>query len=138
VTPSADSGITSPLEIALASPSPFDDAPRGALNIAPFAPEFVTGGAYVLIAAHQDWSGLVTVDNPARPGEAVHGYGLGLGPTSPAVPYGSAAPAQEPFARLKKPFGCAASNDASRPVEIFFQGRRRTWRPSINSISAYR
>ena len=122
VTPSADSGITSRVEIALASPSPFDDAPRGALNIAPFAPEFVTGGANVLIAAHQDWSGLVTVENPARPGEAVHAYGLGLGPTSPAVPYGSAAPAQEPFARLTTPFGCAASNDASRPVEILFQG----------------
>lgn len=124
VTPSADLSIFSPVEITLASPSPspFDDAPRFALNIAPFAPEFVTGAGGLLIAAHQDWSGLVTAENPARPGEALHAYGLGLGPTSPAVPYGSAAPGQEPFARLMAPFGCDVSNITSRPVEIFFQG----------------
>ncbi len=124
VTPSTDASLTSPVEITLASPSPspFDDTQRFALNIAPFAPEFVTGAGNQLVAAHQDWSGLVTSDNPARPGEAIHAYGLGLGPTSPAVPYGSASPAEEPFARLATPFGCNAGNAPSIPVEVFFQG----------------
>jgi uncharacterized protein (TIGR03437 family) len=122
VTPSADGNVTSPVEITLVSPSPFGDAPRLALNIAPFAPEFITGTGNQLIAAHQDWSGLVTADNPARPGEALHAYGLGLGPTSPAVSYGAAAPGLEPFARLTTPFSCDVSNTPSRPVEIFFQG----------------
>jgi uncharacterized protein (TIGR03437 family) len=122
LTPSANASVTSPVEITLASSSPFDDSPRLALNIAPFAPEFITGAGNQLIAAHQDWSGLVTADNPAHPGEALHAYGLGLGPTSPAVPYGAAAPGLEPFARLTTPFSCDVSNIPSRPVEIFFQG----------------
>jgi len=124
VTASADGTVTSPVEITLPSPSPspFDDAPRFAVNIAPFAPELVTGAPNLLLAAHQDWSGLVTALNPARPGEVLHAYGMGLGPTAPSVPYGSAAPAQEPLARLTTPFGCTASGNGSPPVEVFFQG----------------
>ncbi len=123
VTASGDRTVTSPVEITLpARPaSLFDDAPRFAANIAPFAPELVTGASNLLIAAHQDWSGLVTADNPAGPGEVLHAYGLGLGPTAPAVPYGSAAPAQEPFARLTTPFDCTGSTNGSR-IDIFFQG----------------
>jgi subtilisin family serine protease len=65
----------------------------------------------------------VDADHPARPGEAVHGYALGLGPTSPAVSYGNAAPGKEPFARLATPFGCSASSNPSAPVvEVFYQG----------------
>ena len=52
----------------------------------------------------------------------LHAYGVGLGPTSPAVPYGSAAPAREPFARIAGLFGCASNNNTSMPVETFFQG----------------
>jgi uncharacterized protein (TIGR03437 family) len=119
---SVDRTVTSLVEVTLVSPSPFD-APRADLNIVPFAPEFVTGTGNLLIAAHQDWSGLVTPDNPARPGEILHAYGLGLGPTSPAVPYGAAAPAQEPFARFTSTFACAASSPTTAiPLEIFFQG----------------
>ena len=121
VTPSANPTITSPLETTVVSPSPFD-APRADVYIAPWAPEFVTGAGHLLIAAHQDWSSLATLDNPARPGEVLHAYGVGFGPTSPVVPYGNAAPAQEPFARIAVPFDCAASNNTTIPVETFFQG----------------
>jgi uncharacterized protein (TIGR03437 family) len=45
----------------------------------------------------------------------IHGYAVGLGDTSPSVPYGQAAPSSEPLARLTIPIGC-------NNVEVLFQG----------------
>jgi len=124
VTTSATATDASPVEVVAPSSSPFESPGPFAAHIAAFAPEFVagflsglegTGVGSVLVAAHQDWSGLVTPASPARPGEYVHAYGFGLGPTSPAVPYGNAAPAGEPLARLTSPFSCD-------PVEVSYQG----------------
>jgi uncharacterized protein (TIGR03437 family) len=124
VTRTATPTETSSVEVVAPSSSPFESPGPLAVRISAFAPEFVlgfdsglegTGVGLILVAAHQDWSGLVTPASPARPGEYVHAYGFGLGPTSPAVPYGTAAPAREPLARLTSPFSCD-------PVEVTYQG----------------
>jgi uncharacterized protein (TIGR03437 family) len=110
VTPNPQSTV----DVTLPSTSPFDSSTELVLDIQPSAPEFVP------IVAHQDWTGLVTADSPARPGEVLHTYGVGFGATSPAVAYGNAAPAQEPFARITSPFTCDGT--ALVPVETFYQG----------------
>lgn len=46
----------------------------------------------VNLAVHQGFDRLVTREDPARPGEYVHVYAAGLGPVSPPVPTGVAAP----------------------------------------------
>jgi uncharacterized protein (TIGR03437 family) len=124
VTPSASAIDFRVIEVVAPSSSPFESPAPFEVRISSFAPEFVsgftsglegTGIGQVLVAAHQDWSGLVTPASPARPGEYVHAYGFGLGQTSPEVPYGSAAPAREPLARLVSPFSCD-------PVEVTYQG----------------
>jgi uncharacterized protein (TIGR03437 family) len=56
---------------------------------------------------HQNWDGAVTIANPPYAGEIVHVYAVGLGPVSPDVPEGAAAPAAEPLARLATPMTCA-------------------------------
>lgn len=113
---------TSAVDVTLTSASPFD-GPHTDVGVAQYALEFVlVEGTNVLLAAHQDWSALVSDDSPARPGEVIHAYAVGLGDTSPAVPYGEAAPAQEPFARMTIPIGCANGNDTKAAVEILFQG----------------
>ena len=94
--------------------------------ITSFAPEFLPGPPAVyypnsLLAAHQDWSGLVSAQSPSRPGEALHAYAIGLGQTSPAVPYGEVAPGQEPFARLASPLLCTDGRGTAS-VGILFAG----------------
>jgi len=95
------------------------------------APEFLPGPPLrffsgLTLAAHQDWSGLISEQSPARPGEVVHAYAVGLGPTNPAVGYGEAAPSQEPFARLAMPLACTARLQTplpvSSPIRILFAG----------------
>jgi uncharacterized protein (TIGR03437 family) len=46
---------------------------------------------------HQDFKSLVTRESPARPGEILHLYVTGLGPTEPAVASGLPTPLGEPF-----------------------------------------
>jgi uncharacterized protein (TIGR03437 family) len=43
-------------------------------------------------AIHQDWSGVVTVSDPARPGETVHVYGTGWGAVDGTVQSGMPTP----------------------------------------------
>ena len=66
--------------------------------------------------------GLVNSGNPALPGEVIHAYAIGLGPTSPEVPYGSAAPAQEPLARVVSRYPCTYGFNPSHALEILFEG----------------
>ena len=54
--------------------------------------------------ARQDWT--QTYVGPINTGEIIHVYAIGLGPVSPDVPEGTAAPATEPFARLAQPLTC--------------------------------
>jgi uncharacterized protein (TIGR03437 family) len=100
-------------------------------TVSALAPEFLPGPPLrfysgLTLAAHQDWSGLITEQNPARPGEVVHAYAVGLGPTNPVVAYGEAAPSQEPFAQLAASLACTVYLQGplplSVPVEILFAG----------------
>jgi uncharacterized protein (TIGR03437 family) len=69
----------------------------------------------VAAIAHQNWDGLVTYTSPAHPGEIVHIWAAGLGPVSPELPAGAAAPSAEPLARLVPPLLC---NDS----EVLYAG----------------
>ncbi|MBI3282109.1 MAG: hypothetical protein HYZ57_19995, partial [Acidobacteria bacterium] len=71
-----------------------------------FAPQFFTEGPELdVIAAHEDFSSLVTMDNPARAGEVIHIYGIGFGPVVPQPPSGSAAPI-EPLSFVTDSMAC--------------------------------
>jgi uncharacterized protein (TIGR03437 family) len=59
------------------------------------------------IAVHQDWSGLVTLDSPAKPGEYVHLFGTGFGRVDPQPPDGMPAEAI-PLPRTVTPVTCWA------------------------------
>jgi uncharacterized protein (TIGR03437 family) len=112
------------VQVDVPGQTPFEGANMAV--IAGFAPEFLPGPPALyypnsLLAAHQDWSGLVSAQSPARPGEALHAYATGLGQTSPAVPYGEAAPRQEPFARLVSPLVCTDGQGVTQ-VEVLFAG----------------
>jgi uncharacterized protein (TIGR03437 family) len=45
-----------------------------------------------------------------------------MGPTTPDVPYGDAAPEQEPFARLSMPIACTEEGLNGQGVEVLFAG----------------
>ena len=46
----------------------------------------------MLKASHEDFRGLVTAADPARPGETIHTYLYGLGPVTPEVATGEKSP----------------------------------------------
>jgi uncharacterized protein (TIGR03437 family) len=114
--------IASPLLVDAASFSPFS-APSVAVYIVSDSPEFLLPDGHHMLAAHEDWSALVTAATPAHLGEIVHAYAVGLGATSPAVPYGAPAPAQEPLARLPAGYTCVyLSGPRREQVQILYQG----------------
>jgi uncharacterized protein (TIGR03437 family) len=122
VTPSSNGTVTSPIDVTVTSPSPFD-GPHADVYIAQYAPDALRlPGTVYVVAAHQDWHALVTTDDPAAPGEVVHAYAVGLGDTSPSVGYGQPAPATEPLARLKIPISCSDNNTPMGPMELLYEG----------------
>lgn len=70
------------------------------------------------LAAHGDFSSVVTPANPARPGEIVHLYMTGLGPVAPAVRTGDPAPV-EPLAQLIAPVRCTVYDTEA---DVLFAG----------------
>ena len=77
--------------------------------------------AYAL-AAHQDFSALVTDQNPAKIGEFIHLYFTGLGMVAPAIATGVAAPIG-PLYRLATPFSCQFFQaSGALPADILFAG----------------
>jgi len=121
--PSVANGAS--LQLDAASNSPFD-GPITQVMIEDYRPDFLLQQPSrsinpFMVAVHEDWSAMVTTDNPARPGEVLHAYAIGLGPTAPAVPYGAAAPAQESLARLVTTYQCRAGS-MNKEVETLFQG----------------
>jgi len=97
--------------------SPFEASFDVSLWFYPYAPESVK-------TVHEDWSAPVSDQNPARPGEIVHTYAVGLGATFPPVDFGAAAPSREPLARLSTPLECrnVSSGNSGPPVEVTFAG----------------
>jgi uncharacterized protein (TIGR03437 family) len=75
------------------SSSPFESVVQ--LDLETAAPAFErtgipTDGQRDIILAHQDFHGVVTIADPAAPGEIVHAYMTGLGEVQPTPPTGSA------------------------------------------------
>lgn len=62
-------------------------------------PPNVQNGAHIRAQHNADFS-LVSSSNPAKPGEYVIMYVVGMGATDPIVPSGAAAPGVEPLARV--------------------------------------
>ena len=85
----ASPGSTSQLT-AGGNASPFQEV--HAFELSSAAPVFFSMGDNYAIAAHQDFSALVTPDRPARSGEIVHFYLTGMGPVVPAIATGSVTP----------------------------------------------
>jgi uncharacterized protein (TIGR03437 family) len=87
---------------ALSLPDTIDFAPATPGILSSFDgpnPPSVQEGAHIRAQHNADFS-LVTSANPAKPGEYVIMYLVGMGPTDPAVPSGAAAPSTEPLARV--------------------------------------
>ena len=81
------------------------------------------GSPKLLASAHQDFSGLITSDQPARAGEIIHLYGSGFGPVTPPVPDGAPAPAV-PVSRTMNPITCGGldANANTIPLTLLFAG----------------
>ncbi len=75
-----------------------------------------TGAQYVK-AAHDDWHGLVTPADPARPGEVIHAYLTGLGALDGAAETGAPGPAQ-PLLRPVAPMRFWIQVDGSAPETV--------------------
>jgi uncharacterized protein (TIGR03437 family) len=58
------------------------------------------------LAAHQDFSGLVSVSSPAQPGEIVHLYFTGLGAVAPAIATGAVTPVGTLYQLQTPPLTC--------------------------------
>ncbi|MEP7364360.1 MAG: hypothetical protein ABI972_13990, partial [Acidobacteriota bacterium] len=59
----------------------------------------------ILQAAHDDFRGVVTQDDPARPGETIHVFASNMGPVDQPVATGQISPSSPP-ARVTTPFAC--------------------------------
>ncbi len=81
--------------------------------------------AHYALAAHEDFSGLVTRDSPAKAGEVVHFYLTGLGPVSPPVATGAITPA-DVLHRVTTPLSCSLyeprSGGAAAEANVLFAG----------------
>ena len=110
----------------LSGDSPFETGPA-TVSVQTLAPQaFATvdatnGDSIYYVAVHQDWSGLVTPDNPAHSGEVITLYFNGLGPVTPAVATGVAAPAEN-LARVIGPFRCQFWDGGPNDSQLYFAG----------------
>ena len=102
--------------------SPLETAP-GSLPIQAEAPAFFTSSVSTVLAAHQDFSGLVTNTNPAVPGEVVAMYLNGLGAVAPPVATGAVGPST-PLAAISSPLRCQFFDGTGQPIDgrIYFAG----------------
>lgn len=74
------------------------------------------------LAVHQNFDRLVTSADPALPGEYIHIYATGLGPTTPAVATGHPGPT-DPLAVISTPCDWRIfRDDQERPAEVVFAG----------------
>jgi uncharacterized protein (TIGR03437 family) len=88
------------------------------IDVVPFQPgvaAFANGG---IIAQHTDFS-LVEVIHPARTGEVLTIYLVGMGPTNPSVRSGAPAPGSAPLAVVSAQPSVTVDGN---PSEIFFAG----------------
>jgi uncharacterized protein (TIGR03437 family) len=98
----------------------FTGCAGGAVRVVDRAPYFL--GTAGMTVAHGDFSGLVTAQSPAKPGEVVTVWAVGLGAVTPEMRTGIPTPAYPEF-RLAKPFECRVGYPpAGPPLEVPFAG----------------
>jgi uncharacterized protein (TIGR03437 family) len=112
------------------SDGPFESAMLWNLpiQVSAFAPAWFSVGRDVA-ALHQDFSGPITPDNPAHPGEILHAYGSGFGPVMPEPLLGQPASAN-PLSRTTTPLACGLVGDNSTlfvSANIRFAGLAPGW-----------
>lgn len=111
------------------SDGPFESAALWAspVEVVSDFPAWYRTGNYIT-ALHQDFSGPITPDNPAHPGETIHAYGSGFGPVAPAPPLGKPAPAN-PLSRVTSSYVCGleGSDSVLVPASIVFGGLAPGW-----------
>lgn len=108
------------IAVALEHSSVFEGCPATDVAVAPRAPYFFDYGA--LIAAHQDFSALVTLSAPAQTGEVIHAYAVGLGAVTPAMATGMSTPLDRLYP-LADPFECHVGyGQTGPPLEVDFAG----------------
>lgn len=92
------------------------------VEVADAAPLFF-GPPKLVTSAHQDFSGLITSNQPARPGEIIHIFASGLGPVMPPVPDGASASAT-PLSWTMNPVTCGALGTSGNliPLTLWFAG----------------
>lgn len=117
------------LELDTADSGPFQPVYRwpAPFAVRTYASEWFRNGPSIS-ALHEDFSGLVTAESPARPGEVIHAYGRGFGPVMPQPDIGALASAS-PLAVTREPVVCVLGLDAAsaRPVEVLFAGLAPGW-----------
>ncbi len=100
-----------------------DDSPLEATTLEfrlSYAPFFPTA---FISPVHQDWSGLVTPENPARPNEVLHIYAVGLGPVDCPIETGQGAPLDRacvPTTPIRWDYWWTSTD--SMPAEVLFAG----------------
>lgn len=72
--------------------SPFEQIASRTAEVQAAHPAILLNAGGFPIIAHDDFHGLVSEDDPARPGEILHFYVSGLGPVSPPVETGRVTP----------------------------------------------
>jgi enamine deaminase RidA (YjgF/YER057c/UK114 family) len=92
------------------------------VEVADAAPLFF-GPPKLISSEHQDFSGPITSDHPARSGEIIQLYASGLGPVTPPVPDGATAPGS-PLSRTVNPVTCGALDASGNmiPLAVLFAG----------------
>jgi uncharacterized protein (TIGR03437 family) len=114
------------------------DAPRGiqmivresgspweyGYNVTDFSPVVLPVGQIgpdpVAYAIHQDWSGPVSHQSPARPGEIIHFYGSGWGPVDGTVASGTPTPSDRLYRITNSCDWRATGPDTGSPVYTNF------------------
>lgn len=110
----------------LSGNSPFETGP-GTVKVTKVLPQVFgtvdTSSGYSVepTVIHEDWSGLVTPESPARWGEIIHLYFNGLGPVSPSVATGEAGPADPP-ARVTGQFTCEFWDGGPNVGQLLYAG----------------
>jgi uncharacterized protein (TIGR03437 family) len=109
--------------LSLPSASPFNGCAAFQAPIFGRAPYFYVGTGFYLLVAHQDFSGLVTPESPAKPGEVITAYALGLGAVSPPIDTGAVTPVDRLYP-VTAPFACYQGFpvDQGPALEVPFAG----------------
>ncbi|HLH16440.1 MAG TPA: hypothetical protein VKX45_04435 [Bryobacteraceae bacterium] len=106
--------------VSLPQTSPFAGCPAIQVPVVSRDPYFLNSPGN-LVLVHQDFSGLVTAQSPARPGEVIVAYAVGLGAVTPPMTTGVPAPVDQLFP-LADPFECRIGYGGGPPLDVPFAG----------------